>query len=94
MTVSHINTKQLSDKEYKDKTGFLSDGTWLKEPIEFGKMFLSSSKFDENVLRSYADVLTTMLDFDGITVLDNANTFFEDLTPEQLKAIQELEDYE
>ena len=30
----------------------------------------------------------------GITVLDNANTFFEDLTPEQLKAIQELEDYE
>lgn len=60
------------DKEYKDKSGFLADGTWLKEPIEFGKMFLRSSKFDENVLRSYADVLTTMLDFDGITVLDNA----------------------
>jgi len=60
------------DKEYKDKTGFLADGTWLKEPIEFGKMFLRSSKFDENVLRSYADVLTTMLDFDGITVIDNA----------------------
>ena len=35
-------------------------------------MFLRSSKFDENVLRSYADVLTTMLDFDGITVMDNA----------------------
>ena len=30
----------------------------------------------------------------GITVLDNANVFYEDLTPEQLKAIQELEDYE
>ena len=30
----------------------------------------------------------------GITVLDNANTFYEDLTSEQLKAIQELEDYE
>ena len=60
------------DKEFKDKSGFLADGTWLKEPIEFGKMFLRSSKFDENVLRSYADVLTTMLDFDGITVLDNA----------------------
>lgn len=60
------------DKEYKDKNGFLADGTWLKEPIEFGKMFLRSSKFDENILRSYADVLTTMLDFDGITVLDNA----------------------
>ena len=60
------------DKEYKDKNGFLSDGTWLKEPIEFGKIFLRSSKYDENVLRSYADVLTTMLDFDGITVMDNA----------------------
>lgn len=60
------------DKEYKDKNGFLADGTWLKEPIEFGKMFLRSSKYDENVLRSYADVLTTMLDFDGITVMDNA----------------------
>ena len=60
------------DKEYKDKNGFLADGTWLKEPIEFGKMFLRSSKFDEYVLRSYADVLTTMLDFDGITVMDNA----------------------
>jgi hypothetical protein len=35
-------------------------------------MFLRSSKYDENVLRSYADVLTTMLDFDGITVIDNA----------------------
>ena len=30
----------------------------------------------------------------GITVLDNANLFYEDMTPEQLKAIQELEDYE
>ena len=60
------------DKEYKDKNGFLADGTWLKEPIEFGKMFLRSSKYDENVLRSYADVLTTMLDFDGMTVMDNA----------------------
>ncbi|MBE5736611.1 MAG: hypothetical protein E7356_04610 [Clostridiales bacterium] len=60
------------DKDYKDKNNFLSDGTWLKEPIEFGKMFLRSSKVDENILRSYADVLTTMLDFDGITIIDNA----------------------
>lgn len=60
------------DKEFKDKNGFLADGTWLKEPIEFAKLFMRSNKFDENVLRSYADVLTTMLDFDGITVMDNA----------------------
>lgn len=68
---SHGTLCIVVDKEYKDK-GFLSDGTWLKEPIEFGKLFLRSSKFDENVLRSYADVLTTMLDFDGITIIDNA----------------------
>ena len=30
----------------------------------------------------------------GITVLDNANLNYEDMTPHQLKAIQELEDYE
>ena len=69
---SHGTICIVVDKEYKDSSGFLADGTWLKDPIEFGKMFLRSSKFDENVLRSYADVLTTMLDFDGITVLDNA----------------------
>ena len=60
------------DKDFKDRTGFLSDGTWLKEPIEFAKLFLRSNKADENVLRSFADVLTTMLDFDGITIIDNA----------------------
>lgn len=81
------------DKEYKDKSGFLADGTWLKEPIEFGKMFLRSSKFDENVLRSYADVLTTMLDFDGITVLDNAgrirayNVFIEANNDKSMKIV-------
>lgn len=80
------------DKEYKDK-GFLADGTWLKEPIEFGKLFLRSSKFDENVLRSYADVLTTMLDFDGITVIDNAgrirayNVFIESNPDKQNKIV-------
>ena len=81
------------DKEYHDKTGFLSDGTWLKEPIEFGKMFLKSSHYDESILRSYADVLTTMLDFDGITVIDNAgrirayNVFIESSQKAQKKVV-------
>lgn len=81
------------DKEFKDKNGFLADGTWLKEPIEFGKMFVRSSKFDENVLRSYADVLTTMLDFDGITVIDNAgrirayNVFIESNPDRKMKIV-------
>jgi hypothetical protein len=88
----HGTICMVVDKEFKDKNGFLSDGTWLKEPIEFGKMFVRSSKFDENVLRSYADVLTTMLDFDGITVIDNAgrirayNVFIES-NPDKKKKI-------
>lgn len=89
---SHGTICVVVDKEYKDK-GFLADGTWLKEPIEFGKLFLRSSKFDENVLRSYADVLTTMLDFDGITVIDNAgrirayNVFIESNPDKQNKIV-------
>ena len=78
------------DKEFKDRTGFLADGTWLKEPIEFAKLFMRSNKFDENVLRSYADVFTTMLDFDGITIIDNAgrirayNVFIESNNTEKI----------
>lgn len=88
----HGTICMVVDKEYKDK-GFLQDGTWLKEPIEFGKMFLKSSNYDESVLRSYADVLTTMLDFDGITVIDNAgrirayNVFIESSQSAQKKVV-------
>lgn len=88
----HGTICMVVDKEYKDK-GFLEDGTWLKEPIEFGKMFLKSANFDESVLRSYADLLTTMLDFDGITVLDNAgrirayNVFIESSQSAQKRVV-------
>lgn len=68
----HGTICMIVDKDYKDKNGFLSDGTWLKEPIEFAKMFIKSNTYNENKLRGLADVLTTMLDFDGITVIDNA----------------------
>jgi len=68
----HGTICMVVDKEFKDKAGYFQDGTWLNEPIEFMKLFLRSSTFDENILRSYADVLTTMLDFDGITIIDNA----------------------
>lgn len=59
------------DKDYKDK-GLLSDGTWLPEPIEFAKLFLKSNAYSESKLKAFADVLETMLNYDGITVLDNA----------------------
>lgn len=83
----------IVDKDYKDKTGFLADGTWLKEPIEFAKMFIKSNTYDENKLRGLADVLTTMLDFDGITVIDNAgrirayNVFIESSASASKKVI-------
>ncbi len=60
------------EKDFVDTSGFLQDGTWLKEPIEFAKLFLRNGAVDENILRSYADIITSMLDSDGITVIDNA----------------------
>lgn len=59
------------DKDFKDTKGIFSDGTWLPEPIEFGKLFLQSKSFNESKLRSFADVFMTMLNYDGITIIDN-----------------------
>lgn len=89
----HGTICMVVDKEFKDKSGVFQDGTWLKEPIEFIKLFIRSTTFDENILRSYADVLTTMLDFDGITIIDNAgrirayNVFIESTSDKQNKVI-------
>lgn len=58
------------DKDYIDK-GFLSDGVWLEQPIEFSKLFLQSKSYNESKLRSIADIFTDMLNYDGITVVDN-----------------------
>ena len=60
------------DKDYVDTKGFLADGIWLKEPIEFSKLFLQSKNFNEFKLTSYTELITTMLNYDGITVIDNA----------------------
>lgn len=61
----------IIDKDFVDTKGLLADGTWLKEPIEFGKLFLQSKNYNEFKLSSYADLLFTMLNYDGITVIDN-----------------------
>lgn len=89
----HGTICMVVDKEFKDKAGFFQDGTWLKEPIELLKLFVRSSTFDENVLRSYADVLRTMLAFDGITIIDNAgrirayNVFIESTQDANTKVV-------
>lgn len=59
------------DKDFKDSKGIFSDGTWLPEPIEFGKLFLQSKSFNESKLRAFSDIFMTMLNYDGITIIDN-----------------------
>ena len=58
------------DKDYVDK-GFLSDGIWLTEPIEFSKLFLQSKSYNEHKLISVSELFISMLNYDGITVIDN-----------------------
>lgn len=58
------------DKDYEDK-GFLSDGIWLTEPIEFSKLFLQTKSYNEQKLLSICELFIDMLNYDGITVIDN-----------------------
>lgn len=58
------------DKEYKD-TGLFSDGIWLKEPISFSKLFTNSKSYSEEKLQAFVELFIAMLQFDGITIVDN-----------------------
>lgn len=60
------------DKDFKDKNNYFADGTWLKEPIALGRLFLQSKNYNEFKLTSYVELIVTMLNYDGITVVDNA----------------------
>ena len=59
------------DKDYKDK-GYFSDGIWLNEPIEFSKTFLQTKSYSEAKLTNIAELFISMLNYDGITIVDNA----------------------
>lgn len=61
------------DKDYVDN-GFFSDGIWLKEPISFSKLFLQSKNYNEAKLLAFCDLFTAMLNYDGITIVDNTGT--------------------
>lgn len=61
------------DKDYVDN-GFFSDGIWLSEPISFSKLFLKSQSYSEPKLLAYCDLFMEMLNYDGITVVDNTGT--------------------
>ena len=60
----------IVDKDYKDN-GLFEDGIWLKEPICFSKLFTQSKSYNEEKLQAYADLFMNMLNFDGITIIDN-----------------------
>ena len=59
------------DKDYKDK-GYFNDGIWLEEPIEFSKTFLQTKSYSEAKLTNIAELFISMLNYDGITIVDNA----------------------
>ena len=58
------------DKDYVD-TGLFEDGIWLKEPISFRSLFTQSKSYSEEKLKAHADLFINMLNFDGITIIDN-----------------------
>ncbi|MBR6778545.1 MAG: hypothetical protein IKM43_00110 [Clostridia bacterium] len=60
----------IVDKDYKDN-GLFEDGIWLKEPISFSKLFTQSKSYSEEKLQAFAELFVNMLNFDGITIIDN-----------------------
>ena len=59
------------DKDFKDTKGFFDDGIWLAEPIEFSKTFLQTKSYSEAKLTNIAELFISMLNYDGITIVDN-----------------------
>jgi len=58
------------DKDYA-RDAFLDDGIWLKEPISLSKSFMQTQNYSEQNLTAIADLFLSMLNKDGITVVDN-----------------------
>lgn len=58
------------DKDYVDN-GFFADGIWLSKPIEFSKLFTQASSADETKLLAFSELFMDMLNYDGITIVDN-----------------------
>lgn len=58
------------DSDY-EPDAFFEDGIWLTEPINLSKLFAQTNQYNEQKLTTMSDVFVTMLNFDGITVVDN-----------------------
>lgn len=82
------------DKEYKpENDSTLADGTWLEQPIELSKLFLQSKSYSEAKLIGISDLIISMLNYDGATIVDNAgrirayNVFVEIKAKNSIKPI-------
>ena len=58
------------DKDYQDD-GFFKDGIWLDNPICFSKLFTQSKSYSEPKLIGISNLFIDMLNYDGITLIDN-----------------------
>ena len=58
------------DKDYEDD-GFFKDGIWLENPISFSKLFTRTKSFSEAKLLGISELFIDMLNYDGITIVDN-----------------------
>lgn len=67
---SHGSICLIADKD-NDLRNTFKDAVWLPTPIEFYKLFTQKKNFSEYKLSSYSELLDTMLNYDGITVIDN-----------------------
>jgi hypothetical protein len=50
---------------------FFDDGIWLQEPINLSQLFAQTNNYNEQKLITMANIFISMLNFDGITVVDN-----------------------
>lgn len=58
------------DKDYVDD-GFFKDGIWLENPISFSKLFTRTASYSEAKLIGISELFIDMLNYDGITIVDN-----------------------
>lgn len=60
----------IVDRNYVDN-GLFQDGIWLQTPIDLSKLYMQARDFSENRLNNLAGLFIDMLNFDGITIIDN-----------------------
>ncbi|MCL2570328.1 MAG: hypothetical protein FWE16_03925 [Firmicutes bacterium] len=69
-TICVVVDQDYPTSEFRDD--FLDDGIWLREPISFSKLYIQGQHNVEPKLNAISAVFMSMLEFDGITVVDNA----------------------